>query len=283
MTNEIAHHEAKRARMHQAWTVATDNYAAHIEPHFAPLTAAMLAAISHIEPTRCLDVACGAGEPALTLARHFGPACEVVGIDFCDSMVDRAAQRAEGEAAPNCRFERGDAEDLSALADASFDLVTCRQGVGFVPRPERALGEFRRVLKPSGTALVTSWGTKDGALLPRISGGTISSFFEIAQDPGGRPPWYFAEENRLAQALLDAGFDHADQREVRADIGFANTQALYAALRGTAMSPYFQRVTAELEPAVLAKIEELAAPYRAGEGYRLPCAFVLATGTVRGA
>ena len=49
------------------------------------------------------------------------------------------------------------------------------------------------------------------------------------------------------------------------------------------MSPYFQRVTAELEPAVLAKIEELAAPYRAGEGYRLPCAFVLATGTVRSA
>ena len=41
-------------------------------------------------------------------------------------MVDRAAQRAEGEAVPNCRFERGDAEDLSALADASFDLVTCR-------------------------------------------------------------------------------------------------------------------------------------------------------------
>lgn len=46
--------------------------------------------------------------------------------------------------------------ELLPFPDKSFDLVTCIQAFHYMPNPQHAVSEFARVLRPGGTALVTS-------------------------------------------------------------------------------------------------------------------------------
>jgi len=99
---------------------------------------------------RVLDFGCGAGRLTQALARHAG---EVTGVDISPGML-AAAQRLN--APPNCRFVLNDAPDLRQFADGSVDLVYTALVLQHLPRPLVAtyLGEFLRVLRPSGVAVV---------------------------------------------------------------------------------------------------------------------------------
>ena len=93
----------------------------------------------------------GADRARLLAARH--PAAEVVGIDLNPGHVAYARNRASAEGLGNLTFETGNLEALP-LADASFDVVWSHLVLLFLPHPEIALKEFRRVLRPGGTLLV---------------------------------------------------------------------------------------------------------------------------------
>lgn len=49
----------------------------------------------------------------------------------------------------------GDVQDLRAIADATYDAVTCFEVLEHVPHPDRAVSELARILAPGGTLLVT--------------------------------------------------------------------------------------------------------------------------------
>ena len=53
-----------------------------------------------------------------------------------------------------------DAERLE-FSDASFDFVLCGFSLQFFPHLDHVLSEFRRVLRPAGRAVVTTWGRED--------------------------------------------------------------------------------------------------------------------------
>jgi demethylmenaquinone methyltransferase/2-methoxy-6-polyprenyl-1,4-benzoquinol methylase len=101
-----------------------------------------LAAKSAVRPgARVLDACCGTGDLALACRRAGG---RVTGLDFSERMLDRA--RAKSAA---IEWVRGDVLALP-FDDASFDAVTVGFGVRNVADLDRALGEFRRVLRPGG-------------------------------------------------------------------------------------------------------------------------------------
>lgn len=91
---------------------------------------------------RVLDVACGTG----LVSRVFkGKVAEVVGVDITPAMYAQAKPHLD-------RFVEGPGENLP-FDDASFDVVTCRQGTQFMD-DAAAIREMFRVLKPSGTVCV---------------------------------------------------------------------------------------------------------------------------------
>jgi SAM-dependent methyltransferase len=96
-----------------------------------------------------IDVGCGKGEHAVELSRRFG--LQVTGID----PVARCVEVARGQAQPgdNVSFEAGAAENLP-VASGSADLVWCRDVLCLAGNLSRAYGEFRRVLRPGGRALI---------------------------------------------------------------------------------------------------------------------------------
>ncbi|MHC4996602.1 MAG: ubiquinone/menaquinone biosynthesis methyltransferase, partial [Planctomycetota bacterium] len=114
-----------------------------------------------------LDVACGTGDLLLAFAK-VGPA-SVLGLDFTHEMVRIAVQKAAAtEASGGCgapvSFGDGDAMRLP-LGEGSVNVVSIAFGIRNVAEPERAVGEFYRVLRPGGRVCVLEFSLPTNPLL----------------------------------------------------------------------------------------------------------------------
>lgn len=97
-----------------------------------------------------LDVACGPGAFVLALAPRVRFAC---GIDLTHGMLRQARLFQIEKGVLNAAFGAGDADQLPC-PDATFDLVTCQCSIHHMPKPELALKEMIRVLKPEGRLVI---------------------------------------------------------------------------------------------------------------------------------
>jgi ubiquinone/menaquinone biosynthesis C-methylase UbiE len=65
-------------------------------------------------------------------------------------MIERVSQRAQTETITNLEAKVADVHQLP-FEDGVFDAICMIAVISEIPRPEQALHEFYRVLKPSGT------------------------------------------------------------------------------------------------------------------------------------
>ena len=120
-----------------------------------------------------LDVGCGFGLESLRLARLVRPGGKVAGTDKSADFIKEAEARA-AQAGFSIDFRPGDAEALP-YGDAAFDVARAERLLVYLPEPERALQEMRRVTRPGGaiTAIEPDFGTNainlpDRALVRRV-------------------------------------------------------------------------------------------------------------------
>lgn len=106
---------------------------------------------SEVKPgDRVLDVATGTGDLAFELAHSVGPTGEVVGVDFCEPMLDIAQQKAKTlSGGAICKFLEGDAMALP-FEDNQFDAAVTGFAMRNVNDVSRAFSEMRRVVRPGG-------------------------------------------------------------------------------------------------------------------------------------
>ncbi|HWQ67647.1 MAG TPA: methyltransferase domain-containing protein [Methanospirillum sp.] len=99
-------------------------------------------------PKTILDVGCGTGSIALILSAlgH-----DVSGIDLSEGMLSVCEKKAAFRGLP-IQIQIGDAEALP-FPDHSFDIITSRWVLWTLLRPEVAMSEWKRVLKPGGKIL----------------------------------------------------------------------------------------------------------------------------------
>ena len=118
---------------------------------------------------RVLEVGCGTGINA-ALYPH---TCQVTGIDFSASMLEKARGRVRRKRLRHVQLMEMDAAALT-FADASFDIVYAPYLVNCVSDPLKVVGEMRRVCKPGGKIVIlnhfrsTNWFMSrfDRALTP---------------------------------------------------------------------------------------------------------------------
>lgn len=96
-----------------------------------------------------LDAACGVGFGTALLAD--AGAGTATGVDLSEEAVAAARERCGSQAA----FVVADVMELP-LEDDSFDLAVCFETIEHVSKPERAIAELRRVLRPSGSLVISS-------------------------------------------------------------------------------------------------------------------------------
>lgn len=100
-----------------------------------------------------LDVGTGTGVVAIT-ARRMG--ASVTGLDLTPALLAQARESAAVAGHDDIVWHEGDAEALP-FPDACFDVVLSQFGHMFAPRPEVAVSEMLRVLKPGGIIAFATW------------------------------------------------------------------------------------------------------------------------------
>jgi SAM-dependent methyltransferase len=153
---------------------------------------------------RVLDVACGTGVVSVTAARL---GAHVTGLDLTPELLERARENSR-TAGVDVEWIEGDVEKLP-FGDAAFDVVLSEFGHIFAPRPEIAVSEMLRVLKPGGTIAFSTWPPE--LFIGRIF--SLSASYMPPPPPGVAPPPQWGDPNiireRLGTAVKDILFDRA--------------------------------------------------------------------------
>ncbi len=147
-----------------------------------------------------LDLGCGDGTTAVPAARL---GANVLGVDIASNLVEAGNTRAQGLGLTNCRFQEGDASDLSELEDDSFDLVVSIFGAMFAPRPFDVAKEMVRVTRPGGRIVMGNWIPNDPTLVAQIL--KISSSYSPPPPEGFISPMTWGVEENVIERFAAAG------------------------------------------------------------------------------
>jgi len=187
---------------HAGWQRAAGYYKSAFGTLTAQTAEPLLDAARVAAATAVLDVATG---PGFVAAAAAGRGANVTGLDFSPAML--ALARAN---APAIAFREGDAQALPFDAGA-FDAVVMNFGMLHLARPDAAIGEAYRVLRPGGRFAFTVWAGPELAM----GFGLVMKAIETYGTPNvGLPegPAFFKFSDAAAcrEALAAVGFTRVD-------------------------------------------------------------------------
>ena len=186
---------------HERWEAAVDQYDASFGKLTQQTVPRMLDVLEVAGNTRFLDIACG---PGYVTAAAASRGAQAVGVDFAAAMIAKARRNF-----PTLTFREGDAENLTGIANGSFDAVAMNFGILHLANPEKAIAEIQRVLKPGGRFAFTLWRKPEEALAFSIIHKAIEKHGNPKISiPEGPPFFLYTEPSNCERLLADHGFTH---------------------------------------------------------------------------
>ncbi len=234
---------------------------------FAHFGRRLVAAADLAPGQRVLDVASGRGAVLFAASDVVGSAGDVVGIDFAEQMVHAASAEAVRRGL-TADIQVMDAENIS-FADATFDRVLCGFGIMFFPNQERALGEFRRVLKADGKVAVSTWQVSQTSAFEPV-------FKEMGVNVPPNPGW-ITDPDALAKLLGRVGFTNVCVEAESHSFRYKDIEEYWQQARGTG----FRRILDGLDQVqanrARALLSERVGPNQSLDGVDLACTALIAT------
>jgi 2-polyprenyl-6-hydroxyphenyl methylase/3-demethylubiquinone-9 3-methyltransferase len=122
---------------------------------------------AHIAGKRVVDVGCGGGILAESMARR---GANVLGIDLADRPLKVAQLHAMESGVANLDYRSIAAEDLAAEQPGQFDVVTCMEMLEHVPDPSSVVRACAQMVKPGGWIFFSTLNRNPKAFLFAIVG-----------------------------------------------------------------------------------------------------------------
>jgi len=92
------------------------------------------------------------------------------------------------------------------FGDAEFGAVVSGFGLMFMPDKPKAAREARRVLKPGGLYLFSTWDRIEENTCSRVYAETIESLFPCDDEMHFRLPWSMSDDGAIRKLMADGGF-----------------------------------------------------------------------------
>lgn len=166
-------------------------------------------------PAVMLDVGTGTGYCAERLLERY-PETRLIALDIAEGMARAARERIGGKAEYLC----GDAEYLP-LADQSVELVVSNLAIQWCANLAEVFREFRRVLKPGGSVLFSTFGA-DTLRELRAAWAAVDRYSHVNE---------FADAATIAQALEEAGFAASGVTGETRSLSYPDVHALMRELK----------------------------------------------------
>lgn len=268
---------------HDQWNqdgAAWHRWGATLEGWFGEVTATMLD-LGGIGPgDRVLDIAAGAGEPALSAAGRVGVSGHVLATDLSENIIAFAQQTADRRGLRN--FETGvmDGEDPKLPGD-SFDAILCRYGLMYMPNRHRALSAWYRVLKPGGRVVVAvytvpernGWGSTPLSVIRRRA--------QLPPPVPGQPgPFSLGADGVLQAALYQTGFSEVGTRVVSTPLKMPSARDCIRFQRESfgGFNQMMAHLSTQERESIWDEVEESMRRYEGPDGFVAPCESIVAVG-----
>lgn len=253
---------------------------ATLDRQLAPLGTAAADRLALATGERVIDVGCGCGESTLDLAQRVGPTGHVLGIDISQPMLARARERAAGLS--HVTFLEADAQ-FHAFEPGTFDALYSRFGVMFFADPPAAFANLRRALRPGGRVGFVCWQAFWENPWMMVPLQAVAGLVEMPPPPppDAPGPFAFADRDRVAGILTQAGFTDVGFEDLRATLtigggGDAQQSAAFAMEIGPAAA-----TLRDADPAVRSRVQDAIAeafrPFTGPDGVALPGAAWIVT------
>lgn len=175
--------------------------------------------------TRLLEIACGPGFYACSLAERF-PDIHITGVDLSERLLSRAKDRADLRQLKNCKFVKGDVLALSQSIEP-VDAIIASRMLMVVGDRAQAVQEIFSALRPGGRCFIAEPTSALRAAVPiscmwlfaRLMGDGSTHFRKSTRGAVmgqqefrtliGSQPWSTAsvwQDNRYQYAVCDRSF-----------------------------------------------------------------------------
>lgn len=237
---------------------AAEVYEARFVPAIFAEWAPLLADAAGVSPGQAvLDVACGTGIVARTVADRLGTDGVVVGVDLNEAMLT-VARRVR----PDLEWQQADVSELP-FPDRAFDAVLCQMALMFFPDRARAVAEMARVTAADGTvALVVPAAIEDQPAYQR--------FVDIAAEEAGAAAsvldsyWSCGDPDELRTLVESAGLRVTTTRSHLGTAKFGSADELVATeVEG---SPLISRISDDVYQRIKERARAALAPFQAADG-----------------
>lgn len=223
---------------------------------------------------KVLDLGSGTGYPALLGAQTVGQSGSVIGLDLAKDMLAAAERKAKKLGLHNISFQTGDVTSLP-FDSASFDAITSRFCLMFLPEIPKAAAEIARVLKPGGWVAAAVWSAPEKNAYLTTPLAVIKQFIELPPpDPAAPGIFRLAKPGDLAGMLRDAGFTSVTEEEFLADVRFPSGEEYYESLMDIAapIQNLFAKLSEQQKTAARQRIITSLGQYHRPDGIALPIA-----------
>jgi len=245
----------------------------YVPAMFQPWAQALVEQATLRAGEQVLDVACGTGIVARTAAPLVGGEGTVTGVDLNADML-AVARALPAPSGATIHYQAGNAQSLP-FADESFDVTLCQHALSFFPDRVSALREMRRVLRPTGRALVMVLQSIERHAVFRALIESVARQLAIPLS-AVNIPFALNSADELRALYLSAGFASVEIREVSIAVEFPEPERFVPlAVRSSAAAvPAFAQLESSAQKTLLDAVRAEVAPtleaYRRGDKLTFP-------------
>lgn len=253
------------SRIAKLFDSLSDTYDSVGVDFFQPIASGLVQALKPSPGESWLDIGCGRGAIAESVATTLGSSGKLVGFDISAKMIENAKAMADRENLGNVDFIVDDAQSPEKI-DGEFDVISSCLVLFFLPDPLSALQNWRPFLKGSGRIGVTTFGKND----PRWM--EIDQLFDAYLPPKtldartSGVQGSFSSDLGMETLLLAAGYHDVMTVNNLLPVKFKTIEKWYEFSWSTGQRSAWLQVPEEERPALRAKAEEYLMNYLEDDG-----------------
>lgn len=269
----------------QQWDMAAEawyNWGPLLSKWLGPATELMLDKARIVTGSRVLDVAAGAGEQTMAIARRIGPEGQVLATDISGSILTYVENSARLAGHSNVQVLELDGECLDQLAAESFDAVVSRVGLIYFPDQQKALSGMIHALKPGGRVGAIVYSTAEKNPFFSIPVSIIRRRAALPPPLPGQPgPFSLGAEGVLEDVFAQAGLINIESIRIDAPVQLDSAAECLRFEKESfgALHQMLAGLSKQEQDEAWEEIEQALKAYENEDGFSGPCEMVVVLGT----